>query len=75
MYKIHNLRTANGVCHSAGNDTFYETEEEALQRAQYYASNSVENTEMVVYKAAFIVRQVSQPVEVINLITGGIHDG
>ncbi len=67
MYKIHVINTANGLSRSAGNDTFYETEEEALQRAQDYVGQTVKNLEMVVYKAEYVVRRVHAPVEIVQL--------
>ncbi len=68
MYKIHCLDVANGVSRAPGyNNTFYETEERALQRAQDCIANSVDNLEMVVYRAAFLVRQAIAPVEIIPL--------
>lgn len=67
MYKIHCLNVANGISRSAGNDTFYATEEQALEQARQYVNYDHGNNEMIVYRAAFLVRRIEAPVEIIPL--------
>ena len=73
MYKIHALNVSNGISRSLGNDTFYETYEEALEQARHYVTRHGTNrTAMVIYKAQVLVRReppMEPPVEVLD-ITG-----
>ncbi len=74
MYKIHGLNTANGMSNSAGNDTFYETEEEALNMARSYVERGgwyKGHDSMVVYKAHVLVRRHEAPVEVLTVESDG----
>ena len=74
MYKIHGLRTANGMCRSAGNDTFYETYDEALERARSYVDKRgwyPGQDAMVIYKAHVLVRPSCPPIEILSIG----HDG
>ena len=71
MYKIHALNTANGMCRSAGNDTFYETEEEALEMARSYVKRGSSDVSMVIYKAHVLVRPTQAPIEIMSIE----HDG
>ncbi|KKN65465.1 hypothetical protein LCGC14_0481850 [marine sediment metagenome] len=71
MYKIHGLNTARGMARSAGNDTFYETEEQALTAARSYVSLPSCHDAMVIYKAHVLVRRSHPPVEVLSIS----HDG
>lgn len=71
MYKIHNARVARGVSRSAGNDTFYETEEEALEAARGYVSQDHCRDSMVIYKAHVVVQRSHPPVEILSIQ----HDG
>ncbi len=74
MYKIHGMKTANGVCQSAGNDVFYETLDEALERARTYVERGgwySGQDSMVIYKAHVLVRRSHPPVEVLSIGHGG----
>jgi len=74
MYKIHGLSTANGMCRSAGNDTFYETLDEALERARSYVDKGGwygGQDSMVIYKAHVLVRPSHPPVEILQIQRNG----
>ncbi len=71
MYKIHGMRTANGICRSAGNDTFYTTYERALEQARYYVGQAGCHDSMVIYKAHVLVRKSHPPIEVMTIEYGG----
>lgn len=71
MFKIHGLNTAMGMCRSAGNDTFYETEDEALTAARSYVARAGCTEAMCVYKAHVLVRKSQPPVEILSIE----HDG
>lgn len=71
MYKIHGLRTANGVCRSAGNDKFYETEDEAVEAARGYVAQDNCDDSMVVYKAHVLIRRSHPPIEVLSISLDG----
>lgn len=86
MYKIHCLNVAKGISHSAGNDTFYETYDEALEQARSYVTQhrrgSANQDSMVIYKAHVLVRPHKPPVEVLSISKdgetlpfGAWHDG
>lgn len=64
MYKIHGLNTSQGMSRSAGNDTFYETEEEALEMARSYVARPGGNDSMVIYKAHVLICPSHPPVEI-----------
>ncbi len=70
MYKIHCLNAAMGISRSAGNDTFYTTEDAALGAARRYVSYN-SSPVMVIYKAHVLVRRNQPPVEVLSID----HDG
>lgn len=61
-YKIHGLRTAQKGPSNRSNDTFYDTEGEALAKAKGYVTHPVNPQTMVIYKAIKIVRVADQPV-------------
>ena len=67
MYKIHSLVTAQEMSRSAGNDTFYETYDEALEQARSYVTRSESSTMMVIYKAHVLIRAEHPPVEVMSI--------
>ncbi len=67
MYKIHGLNTANGLSRSAGNDTFYETEDAALEAARSYVARGSCSDSMVIYKAHVLVRRSHPPMEVLSV--------
>ncbi len=71
MFKIHGLNTAQGMSRSAGNDTFYDTEEQALTAARSYVSLLGCRDSMVIYKAHVLVRRSHPPIEVLSIS----HDG
>ncbi len=71
MYKIHGVNTSMGIARSAGNDTFYETEAEALEQARSYVESPNCTDAMVVYKAHVLIRRSCPPVEVLSID----HDG
>ncbi len=75
MYKIHGLSTANGMCRSAGNDTFYETYDEALERARSYVEKGgwykSGQDAMVIYKAHVLIRPSHPPIEVLSIDHAG----
>ncbi len=75
MYKIHGIDTANGMCRSAGNDTFYETYDEALERARSYVDKggwyNRTQCSMVIYKAHVLVRASHPPVEILQIQRNG----
>lgn len=60
-YKIHSLRTAKKGGKNQGNDVFYDTEAEAIKRAEGYATRSGTPQIMVIYKAIKIVRPADRP--------------
>lgn len=70
MYKIHNLNVAQGRSRNAGNNTFYETEEQALSAARSYVERDP-YAAMVIYKATCVVQQAQRPVEILSIE----HDG
>ena len=71
MYKIHALNTSMGMTRSAGNDTFYETEDEALAAARSYVGRAHGADSMCIYKAWVLIRKTDPPIEVLTLE----HDG
>ncbi len=73
MYKIHCIDTAMGMCRSAGNDRFYETEDEALERARGYVESATNSygRAMVVYKAHVLIRRAQPPVEILSINHNG----
>jgi hypothetical protein len=65
-FKIHALGTCNNYNRKkADNGVFYETEAEALAKAESYAQDG---EAMVVYEARYIVRPARPPVDVIDLL-------
>jgi len=76
MYKIHCIGVSEGICRSAGNDTFYEHlegEGGALEAAETYVRHPrhPNGGSMVIYKAFMLVREEQAPVEVMAIE----HDG
>ena len=73
MYKIHCIDVGLGLCRSAGNDTFYETEEEAIERARGYVENATtySGRGMVIYKAHVLIQRRKPPVEILSINRDG----
>ena len=71
MYKIHHHSVAYGWGKSAGNDVFYETEEEAIEMASSYCNPPHTATGMVIYKAYLLIRPSKPPVEVLSIRRSG----
>ena len=72
VYKIHGLNTANGMSRSAGNDTFYETYDEALRAAQSYVGCPTCTEAMIIYKAHVLVRRSRPPIEIRTITKDGV---
>lgn len=71
QYKIHGMNMAQGTCHSAGNQVFYETLDEAIERAKTYVRRQGNEEDMVIYKAIVVVRKEQPPVEVLRVAEDG----
>jgi hypothetical protein len=72
MYKLQCFSVANGMVRSAGNDTFYQTYEEAEAKAKKYCADPSSYDDYVIYQAVARVRKTPPappPIEVISLIT------
>jgi hypothetical protein len=67
MYKIHCFTVADGMSKSAGNNTFYETYEEAVDAARSYCADGYSNDDYVIYKAVARVKATYPPVEVTRI--------
>jgi hypothetical protein len=62
MYKIHSVNTAQGTGRSACNNTFYETEQEAINAAHRCVQGDPACDGIVVYKAIRLIQRVSPPI-------------
>ncbi len=66
MYKIHGLRTAQGLSRSANTPKFYRTQEEAIESARklIHAGCHDHCDDLVIYKAFMLVCKEQPPIQV-----------
>lgn len=65
-YKIHALTTASGTSRGANNNKFYETYEDALERAEQCVNR--DGNSIVIYKAIQVVEVEHTPIKVRNVL-------
>ncbi len=70
MYKIHALSTARGEGVPQRTTVFFETLEEAIEKAECYISNGHLKA-AVIYKAHVLVRPRCRPMEVMSIECDG----